>query len=495
MAGRPKNISFKKRYPMSQTIETIAAEDLDNQCRGSVALTARREPWMNDILSSPQLPELVKDHGSPLNLIATEPVQRNVRELETVARSRSIDLRVFFARKANKCLSLVDAASTVGAGIDVASENELSQVLNRGIPGSDIICTAAVKSESLIRKCIDSDVTIAVDNQDELALIHQAAANRVSVAIRLSGFDHDGEKLPSRFGVDVDRFRLFVDQVDEQKVNITGLHFHLDGYCSRQRISAINQSLSFVDELRQLGHTVDFLDIGGGIPMSYLDDANAWQQFWRDHEAALLHERKPITYRNHALGRTVAGDSVVGSPNCYPYWQSPTRADWLAEVLDHEFEGRSIADRIRASHLQLRCEPGRSILDGCGMTVAQVEFRKQSANGEWLIGLSMNRTQCRTGSDDFLVDPILIPCGAADKEPTAISGYLVGAYCTESELITLRRLHFPSGVHRGDLVAFPNTAGYLMHFLESRSHQFPLAKNLVHHSVSGEHWELDPIDS
>lgn len=41
------------------------------------------------------------------------------------------------------------------------------------------------------------------------------------------------------------------------------------------------------------------------------------------------------------------------------------------------------------------------------MTVARIEFCKQSANGDWLIGLSMNRTQCRTGSDDLLVDPIL----------------------------------------------------------------------------------------
>ena len=105
----------------------------------------------------------------------------------------------------------------------------------------------------------------------------------------------------------------------------------------------------------------------------------------------------------------------------------------------------------------------------------------------------MNRTQCRTSSDDFLVDPILIP---SSSEPTdAMSGYLVGAYCTESELLTLRKLHFPEGVRRGDLIAFPNTAGYLMHFLESRSHQFPLAKNIVvDNTAAATAWQLDPID-
>ena len=35
----------------------------------------------------------------------------------------------------------------------------------------------------------------------------------------------------------------------------------------------------------------------------------------------------------------------------------------------------------------------------------------------------------------------------------------------------------------------------MMHFLESRSHQFPLAKNIVHGPVSVHDWKIDPIDS
>ena len=136
-------------------------------------------------------------------------------------------------------------------------------------------------------------------------------------------------------------------------------------------------------------------------------------------------------------------------------------------------------------------EPGRSLLDGCGMTVARVEFRKQRSDGTWLIGVAMNRTQMRSTSDDFLVDPLLLrPAGAG--EPTeAIEGYLVGAYCIERELISWRRFSFPHGVAVGDLIAFPNTAGYLMHILESASHQIPLARNLIVHDGEA---TLDPIE-
>lgn len=142
-------------------------------------------------------------------------------------------------------------------------------------------------------------------------------------------------------------------------------------------------------------------------------------------------------------------------------------------------------------------EPGRAVLDGCGMTIARVEFRKRHVDGHWLIGVAMNRTQCRSTSDDFLVDPLLLPTGEPVPGDEAgegpIEGFLVGAYCIERELLTWRRMRFPGGVRVGDLVVFPNTAGYQMHILESRSHQMPLARNLV--ATADSRFAPDQIDA
>ena len=132
------------------------------------------------------------------------------------------------------------------------------------------------------------------------------------------------------------------------------------------------------------------------------------------------------------------------------------------------------------------------------MTVARVEFRKQRRDGTWLIGLGMNRTQCRSTSDDFLVDPLLMRAeprlraparAAAPGRSRAISSARTAssASCSRGGGSSSPRA---SGV--GDFVAFPNTAGYLMHILESSSHQIPLARNLI---VDGERAQLDPIDA
>jgi diaminopimelate decarboxylase len=253
---------------------------------------------------------------------------------------------------------------------------------------------------------------------------------------------------------------------------ITGLHFHLDGYEAADRVAALGETLDAVDALRARGHNVTFVDIGGGVPMSYLESGADWSGFWSAYEAGVAGLRAPLTFDGHALS------------DCYPYFQRSRRGPWLASVLQGEVFTRAGRETAAAAlsrrGLQLRCEPGRSLLDGCGVTAARVEFRKQRRDGTWLLGLAMNRTQCRSTSDDFLVDPLLLrPADHGDAVPASIEGYLVGAYCIERDLLSWRRLRFPRGVAVGDIVVFPNTAGYLMHSLESASHQIPLARNLV----------------
>ncbi|MCA9131707.1 MAG: Y4yA family PLP-dependent enzyme [Planctomycetales bacterium] len=503
---------------------TSATGRLRGRCRGTAPLPGRLAPWIQRWLQAAPLAELVARFGSPLNLLCTDPMRENIEELQQAALACDSTLDIYFARKSNKCLTFVDRALACGIGVDTASEHELRQSLRAGLSSEKLVCTAAVKSESLVDLCLappaghaeagagdearaegrSAGIVIAVDNTDELQLVSARArqlGRRAAVAIRLGGFHHQGRKLRTRFGFDVDRDTDLVERLGELPVDVQGIHFHLDGYDAGQRVTAIRESVRWAQCLRRRGHAVSFVDMGGGIPMSYLEDQRSWQEFRRRLELALCGRGSPITYQNHGLGLSCRQGKVEGQLRCYPYYQAVVRAAWLSSILQAECgrTGRTIAGLLRERELHLRCEPGRSLLDGCGATVARVEYRKQNADGEWLIGLAMNRTQCRTSSEDFLVDPLLIPARGAgdDRGQPAMAGYLVGAYCAEGDLISWRKLHFPAGVQRGDLLIFPNTAGYLMHFLESRSHQLPLATNLVVAAAEGPGFEVavDAIDT
>jgi len=507
---------------------TVNAEILDgigpphDRCRGVVRLTARLEPWELALCRDPdRLAGWIDRYGSPVNLIDTGPMARNAADLRRAAEAAGVDLRIFFARKANKALAFVDEAVRLGLGVDVASERELRQTLGRVSPAG-IVVTAAVKPAGLLELCAETGPTVVLDNEDELdalSAITDRVRRTVPVALRLAPALGPGRR-ETRFGLGSDELLALVDRRwpsgPHALLPISGIHFHLDGYDPADRVAALGESFGLVDALRARGHDPGFVDFGGGIPISYLDDAGEWERFWSEHRAALRGERPPLTFDAHRLGLTVHAGEPTGRPNVYPYHQQPTRAAWLEQVLAASPPGpagsRTVAGEARSRGLELRCEPGRSLVDGCGMTGARVEFRKQRSDGTWLIGLAMNRTQCRSTSDDFLVDPLLLrpetptrrpgsdrPGAGSSRAPARLSpptgpieGFLVGAYCIERELLTWRRLSFPDGVDVGDIVVFPNTAGYLMHILESTSHQIPLARNLIVGREGGAF--LDPIE-
>ena len=480
------------------------SSELRARCRGAAPLTARLEPWQLRLLSGPEeVGELLRVHGSPLNLIHPAPIQRNADSLRRAAADFGLDLRIYLARKANKALSVVDEAKRIGLGIDLASERELAQALERGVSGKRMVMTAAVKPAALLRLCISSGTTVVLDNVDELELLAELATGAdgpAPVALRLAPELGPG-RAQTRFGFGLAEALATVEDHPSMgpgsRLAIEGVHFHLDGYAVADRVTAIEQAVALIDALRKQGHEPTFVDIGGGVPVSYLDSEAEWTEFWRRHRDALRGLAEPVTFDGHGLGLVEHAGEVIGEPAVYPFHQAPVGGEWLSAVLaaPTTMAGSAprVADALRERDLQLRCEPGRALLDGCGMTAARVSHRKQRRDGTWLIGVEMNRTQCRSTSDDFMVDPLLLrpDPSEVERETGPIEGYLVGAYCIERELLSWRRMVFPDGVRPGDIVVFPNTAGYLMHILESSSHQIPLARNVV---IGGDVPVLDPID-
>lgn len=500
----------------------MSADPLRQQAHGTPPLDARLAPWMRALLADPaEVGRLIDRYGSPVNVHNFTALADNAQEMISAGARHGVPVHVFVARKANKTLELVDEARRLGHGIDVGSDRELAQVLDRGMPAERIILTAAIKPEPLLRRALAAEVPISVDNLDEAHLLRRLA--RETGSTRVASAEDTGHAAPmvlrlapppsdliapTRFGELADTWLqdLAAHPPRAHGLAVVGVHFHLHGYDAPARTAALADAIRLVDALRERGEPVRFIDMGGGVPMRYLESAEQWEEFWRSHRAAIAAGTPTQTWRNDGLGvRRDSDGSAVGAPDMYPYFQHLTRGAWLEQVLTGEVTpGVSAAAALRERDLALHCEPGRAMLDGCGMTLARVAQRTHTSDGVPLVGLEMNRTQCRSTSADFLVDPILVRCGtddaphqhetAAEVAPTFGDGgaFLVGAYCIEAELILRRRIAFPQGVQVGDVIALPNTAGYLMHILESASHQIPLASNVVRRRDS---WVRDDIDA
>lgn len=456
--------------------DRVSAAAMENTGRvhGMPPLEAKRFEWSEDLLSDGEAcAHLLDRFGSPVNVLNAGPMAANIDELISAGAAARVETKVFYARKANKALLFADTVRDTGNGVDVASENELRQVLARGMPGDRIILSAAIKPDQLLRLAIDNGVVVSVDSRDEYDRIEQLACAADSVARVAPRLAPDPDAMPpTRFGERLGAWSSHLKRKSAH-VDVVGVHAHLHGYAARDRQTALRECMKLVDLIRSCGHSPEFIDIGGGVPMNYLAD----EEQWHDYQHAIQQQRDgyatPFTWKADPLRNT------------YPYWQSPTRGEWLTHVLSD-----GIAEGLRERGLRLHLEPGRSLLDGCGVILTRVAFTKTRSDGLSLVGVEMNRTQCRTTSDDFLIDPVLVKRnGGKEDGREPVEAFLVGAYCIEDEVILRRKIRFPEGVAPGDIIAIPNAAGYFMHILESASHQIPLAKNVV--------WpesELDAID-
>lgn len=452
-------------------------------------LTPLTSSWMENIFQDKEkLNRAFELNGSPINIHHTKPFAENYKLFAGVLNGLQLSHTIFFARKANKCRAFVREAKRQGFGVDTASYTELKECLELGFDPHKLVLTAAIKTEKLVRLALENNVLMILNNTDECRLVNRMAqelGKNPKVGIRISGFRFKNRKLYSRFGFDIDDAPDFIiNHLGKGKTyeNLTfsGFHFHLDGYSIEQRSAALSQTVKVADILQDHGIKTKFVDMGGGFLVNYLKDKTEWETFWNELKRAVLKERDPVTFGNNGLGYKLVGEKLLGDPDVYPYYNETSKEKFLDAVLTHTLQNDvTPAQMLRERNIELRMEPGRSLLDQTGLTMARVIHRKQDQNDDWLIGLEMNRSQLSSSSADFLLDPIIIPMKPAQKRETPVAVYFTGGYCLEQDVILKRKIALPHLPEIGDIVCFPNTAGYMMHFYETQSHLYDFSTNLV----------------
>ncbi|WP_339926383.1 Y4yA family PLP-dependent enzyme [uncultured Cyclobacterium sp.] len=451
-------------------------------------LTAITSNWMHGIFKDQKIiGELIEKHGSPINLHHLPSFSDNIITFKNLFESYGLRHQLYYARKANKSKSLVKQALSDGIGVDTASLRELEQSISLGGNGRNLVLTSAIKTKEQYALAIQTQVPIILDNWDECEQAQRIAAEmnqQAIVGIRTSGFNVEGTKLYSRFGFDIAAVEDFVlAYFGENKLfknlNLQGFHFHLDGYSTLQRGKALSDCIRLSGRLNANDYQIDFIDMGGGILMNYLESETQWKAFDQALQEGVKANENPLTFNGHGLGYEMINNELSGKLKTYPFFNTTNGPAFLKEVLDFKDSesGDVNAHRLKALNLEIRIEPGRSLLNQVGMTLAKVAHRKQDAKGQWLVGLEMNMSQMMSSSEDFLLDPYVIYVDEA-KKSGPVEVFFTGAYCLERDVLLKRKISLPQLPAIGDFVAFVNTAGYMMHFFETEAHLFELSQNL-----------------
>lgn len=180
--------------------------------------------------------------------------------------------RIHYAVKANPEPELLRRLAAAGACFDAASRGEIEACLAAGAPACDITFGNTIKRGSDIAFAHAMGLRhFAVDAEEELQKI-AAHAPGASVCIRLLVDNPDAEwPLSRKFGCSPDTVLPLVRQALALGLRPEGLSFHVG---SQTREPAMwDGVLAHVAEvwqgLREAGHPMRLLNIGGGFPADY----------------------------------------------------------------------------------------------------------------------------------------------------------------------------------------------------------------------------------
>ncbi|MFF2661895.1 Y4yA family PLP-dependent enzyme [Kitasatospora sp. NPDC058032] len=441
----------------------------------ALTLPAHPDPLDDELAASGLLHDLAHALGGPFHYVLPERFDTNLAAFRTALDEASVEGKVYFAKKANKAAAFVERCARTGAGVDVASHGELREALGHGVRGEDLVVTGPAKSDRLLRVAALQGALITLDSPDEL---DRALALDVPGPVRTLLRRFPPSQPTSRFGMDDGQLEEALERCAAagERVRMEGFSFHLSGYAVQPRADLAGELVELCLKARTLGLRADRISIGGGFAVDYASAAS-----WRTFLAA----QGPDDY--HA-------QKAFNADDFYPYHSPVAGADALRAVLAARPHGTGapLAERLREAGVMLLLEPGRALLAGAGSSVFTVQgVKDRAAYGIVTVdGTSLSLSE-QWFDSEYLPEPRLL---GERPEPTAgeYRACVGGASCLDSDLLTWRKIAFPRRPRAGDLLVYPNTAGYQMDSNESPFHDLPLPMKVVIHRQGGRlRWHLD----
>ena len=184
------------------------------------------------------------------------------------------DSKIYYAVKANPAKEILNCLKNEGSYFDVSSKNEIKLCLSQSIKPSNLSFGNTIKKEKDILWAYKQGVELfAFDSIEELNKIENNAKNS-KVFCRLQ-VPNQGANWPlsKKFGCSVNMAKDLMLKASKKSLIPAGLSFHVGS--QQTNINRWVESLKLCFEvysyLKEQNILLDFINIGGGIPVDYVD--------------------------------------------------------------------------------------------------------------------------------------------------------------------------------------------------------------------------------
>lgn len=337
-----------------------------------------------------------------------------------------LETTICFSVKACGNLHILKLMAQQGSGFDIVSGGELYRALAAGADPAKVVYAGVGKTDEEIVAALQAGIGyFNIESEQELEnlirLVERQGtpAAAVKAALRVNpDVDYQTHtymttgKKDTKFGVDIERAVAVFEKYGRQRsVLLRAIHVHLGtgGKTIDPYVDAVTKVLPLIDRLRQSGHTIEALDLGGG--------------YGADYETQTV-------------------------PSAGQYAQG-------------------LVPLLKSKNLQLILEPGKSICANAAILLTRVLYTKQGGSKRFVIvDAGMNDLIRPSLYDAFhfiwpaQTQPHLVP--TARSQDLQMEGRevvdVVGPICEGADFLAKDRALPP--VQRGDLLAVFTAGAY-----------------------------------
>ena len=367
--------------------------------------------YINGVLHAEQvsLSRMAAEIGTPFYCYSATAIRSAYRDF--VEAFSGLKASVHYSIKANSNLAVIRTLAALGAGADVVSLGEMRRARAAGVPADRIVFSGVGKTDEEIGAALGEAIEqFNVESEAELRRLIEISNKRglrPNIAVRINPNVDAGthQKISTgrrgnKFGVESSHVPELFRLATEQGQPPIGLAVHIGSQLTDLAPfeTAFHQLAKLVVELRNQGHRVCRLDLGGGLGIPHAGE-----------KARGLHAYAAIVRK------------TVGKLDC-----------------------------------DLMFEPGRFLVGGAGALVTRVIYLKPGAERQIVVVDAAMNDLIRPTLYDAWHD--IVPVETCRTDAERMTADVVGPICETGDTFATNR-DLPV-LGRGDLVAFTCVGAY-----------------------------------
>jgi diaminopimelate decarboxylase len=366
----------------------------------------RRGGWLH--AEDVPLARIAEEVGTPVYVYSATALAERYDTLD--AAFSGVPHLIAYSIKSNPNLAVVRTLLNRGAGIDVTSKGELFRALRAGGDASRMVYSGVGKRDDEIEAGLEAGIKMFnVESRAELRRIDAVAARLgvvAPIAFRVNP-DVDPQTHPyistglrtSKFGIPfAEAVAAYAEAKTLEHVRAIGVDCHIGSQLTKTQpfADALARVAELVRDLRDAGHAISVIDVGGGLGVVYEDEV------------------------------------------------PPSMQEYAAVV----------CDAVGGLECELVLEPGRSITANAGVFLTQVLYEKRNEDKHFVVidGAMTDLIRPALYQSYQAIEPV----GPPRQTQNVVD--VVGPVCESGDFLAKERL-LPE-VERGDYLAVHSSGAY-----------------------------------